>query len=272
MCLSDASSQSSEPFRRDFYAKALDTDRVSVSDYANGQYLVFGPQEMLKSLRCVAYPRMTEIIGVDDTVVERNIKMGEPAVGPLTTSRAISVSETSLVDDLILARTTDRTRANRGLLSFSWRIAGPPQHGERFYSLIGQSRFVTEPTPLPSAVLSKFSSYVCIQASGELVGLAKDGQVNRASYNGDFPPEVVSKIKFEHFFGVAGSFFAISESKELFSWGIGGRGQLGHGDMLDYDAPKPVSAFQVHKIAQCVAHIETDAAPGAARVALLFRL
>jgi alpha-tubulin suppressor-like RCC1 family protein len=43
--------------------------------------------------------------------------------------------------------------------------------------------------------------------------------------------------------GTRGEFFAIGASGELFSWGRGGRGDLGHGDRRDQSSPKRVEAL-----------------------------
>ncbi len=50
-----------------------------------------------------------------------------------------------------------------------------------------------------------------------------------------------------------GHVMAVTYDRTVFSWGEGGRGQLGHGDTVSHHSPKLLETLKDRPIARCVA-------------------
>ena len=94
-----------------------------------------------------------------------------------------------------------------------------------------------------------FAHTIALCASWDVLvwGSGFKGKLGLGDDQNRLTPTPIPALKRKHVKAIAcGSFhtLAVTETGDVFSWGIGERGQLGHGDLENHKTPQPISSLQ----------------------------
>ena len=146
-------------------------------------------------------------------------------------------------------------------------MAGVVAHNRRTDAAVVQSARFRRPCAccccgrLVSAVACGYAHSLALCENFEVLswGSGWKGKLGLGDDHNRLTPTLIPSLKRKHLKQiVAGSFhtLALSEGGDVYSWGVGERGQLGHGDLENRKLPTPLLGLQGIEVG-CVAAGET---------------
>jgi alpha-tubulin suppressor-like RCC1 family protein len=207
---------------------ALITSMGQLFTFGDGSFGVLGHGD----LRSVSYPREVESLS-----------------GLKTIAVACGVWHTAAIVEVIVTRSSSSVKLSAGKL-FTWGDGDKHRLGH------GDKETRLKPTCVATLIDHDFYRVACghsltvaLTTSGQVLsmGNAVYGQLGNPHSDGRIPCLVEDKIVGEQVIQIAcGSYHVavLTGRSEVFTWGKGANGRLGHGDIEDRKVPTPVEALK----------------------------
>ncbi|KAK8456782.1 hypothetical protein SEVIR_3G070700v4 [Setaria viridis] len=207
---------------------ALITSMGQLFTFGDGSFGVLGHGDM----KSISYPREVESLS-----------------GLKTIAVACGVWHTAAIVEVIVTRSSSSVKLSAGKL-FTWGDGDKHRLGH------GDKEARLEPTCVATLIDYDFYRVACghsltvaLTTSGQVLsmGNAVYGQLGNPHSDGRIPCLVEDKIASEHVLQIAcGSYHVavLTSRSEIFTWGKGANGRLGHGDIEDRKVPTLVEALK----------------------------
>ncbi|PAN16796.1 hypothetical protein PAHAL_3G087300 [Panicum hallii] len=207
---------------------ALITSMGQLFTFGDGSFGVLGHGD----LKSISYPREVESLS-----------------GLKTIAVACGVWHTAAIVEVIVTRSSSSVKLSAGKL-FTWGDGDKHRLGH------GDKEARLKPTCVATLIDHDFYRVACghsltiaLTTSGQVLsmGNAVYGQLGNPHSDGRIPCLVEDKIAGEHVLQIAcGSYHVavLTSRSEVFTWGKGANGRLGHGDIEDRKVPTLVEALK----------------------------
>ncbi|CAL5097466.1 unnamed protein product [Urochloa decumbens] len=207
---------------------ALITSMGQLFTFGDGSFGVLGHGD----LKSISYPREVESLS-----------------GLKTIAVACGVWHTAAIVEVIVTRSSSSVKLSAGKL-FTWGDGDKHRLGH------GDKEARLKPTCVATLIDYDFYRVACghsltvaLTTSGQVLsmGNAVYGQLGNPHSDGRIPCLVEDKIAGEHVLQIAcGSYHVVvlTSRSEVFTWGKGANGRLGHGDIEDRKVPTLVEALK----------------------------
>ncbi|XP_062230500.1 PH, RCC1 and FYVE domains-containing protein 1-like isoform X2 [Phragmites australis] len=207
---------------------ALITSMGQLFTFGDGSFGVLGHGD----LKSISYPREVESLSELKTIAV-----------------ACGVWHTAAIVEVIVTRSSSSVKLSSGKL-FTWGDGDKNRLGH------GDKETRLKPTCVATLIDYDFYRVACghsltvgLTTSGQVLsmGNAVYGQLGNPHSDGRFPSLVEDKIAGEHVLEVAcGSYHVavLTSRSEVYTWGKGANGRLGHGDIEDRKVPTLVEALK----------------------------
>ncbi|XP_064294379.1 E3 ubiquitin-protein ligase HERC2 isoform X5 [Phalacrocorax carbo] len=138
------------------------------------------------------------------------------------------------------------------------------------WGLIGWKYYANVSGPIQCEGLASLGVVQVACAEKRFLILSRNGRVYTQAYNSDtLGPQLVQSLASRNIVKIAAHsdghhYLALSANGEVFSWGCGDGGRLGHGDTVPLEEPKMISALSGKQAGKHVVHIECGSTYSAA--------
>lgn len=129
------------------------------------------------------------------------------------------------------------------------------------WGLIGWKYYANVSGPIQCEGLANLGVVQIACAEKRFLILSRNGRVYTQAYNSDtLGPQLVQSLASRNIVKIAAHsdghhYLALSANGEVFSWGCGDGGRLGHGDTVPLEEPKLISALSGKQAGKHVVHI-----------------
>lgn len=129
------------------------------------------------------------------------------------------------------------------------------------WGLIGWKYYANVIGPIQCEGLASLGVMQVACAEKRFLILSRNGRVYTQAYNSDMlAPQLVQGLASRNIVKIAAHsdghhYLALAATGEVYSWGCGDGGRLGHGDTVPLEEPKVISAFSGKQAGKHVVHI-----------------